>query len=195
MSQTELNELVDVLADSAADDRQRESAARALALLGDDALVPLRRLLGMGDADQRWWVARTLAAIGGPSSVTILIETLSDRDPDVRACAAMGLGKLAAPEAVGPLVHCMADESTYVGRIAGNALIRIGKPAVPTLIEALGRKSPAARAGAARALVSVESHDAIPALISALNDESAIVTYYAQEAFERLGVGMVFVKP
>ena len=195
MSQTELNELVDVLADSAADDRQRESAARALALLGDDALVPLRRLLGMGDADQRWWVARTLAAIGGPSSVTILIETLSDRDPDVRACAAMGLGKLAAPEAVGPLVHCMADESTYVGRIAGNALIQIGKSAVPTLIEALGGKSPAARAGAARALVSVESHDAIPALISALNDESAIVTYYAQEAFERLGVGMVFVKP
>jgi HEAT repeat protein len=195
LGQTELQELANVLADSAMDDGQRENAASGLALLGDGAIVPLRQLLGTGDADQRWWSARTLAAIDSPTSVTLLIETLSDCDPDVRACAALSLGTLAAAEAVSPLVDCMADENIYVGRIAGNALIQIGKPAIPALIEALDSKSPATRGGAARALVAVPSHDAIPALISALSDESAIVTYYAQEALERLGVGMMFVKP
>ena len=195
MGQTEMQDLVNVLADSAADEGQRDSAASALALLGDGAIVPLRQLLGTGDADQRWWSARGLAAIDGPTSVTLLIETLSDCDPDVRACAALGLGTLAAAEAVSPLVHRMADENIYVGRIAGNALIQIGKPAIPALIKALDSTSPAIRGGAARALVAVPSHDAIPALVSALSDESAIVTYYAQEALERLGVGIVFVKP
>ena len=60
VNQTEMHELVDVLADSAADDRQRENAAKALAQLGDNALGPLHRLLRTGDADQRWWSARTV---------------------------------------------------------------------------------------------------------------------------------------
>ena len=51
------------------------------------------------------------------------------------------------------------------------------------------------RAGAARALVPLESQDAIPALLAALDDESAIVSLYAEEALWRLGIGMVFFKP
>lgn len=188
------HELMDILADSAADDEQREKAALALAQLGSDALPPLRHLLETGKADQRWWAARTLAALDSPSSVSLLVEAMSDPDPDVRACAALGLGELAAPEAAAPLAGLLADESAYVGRIASNALIRIGQPAVPTLIEALNSQSPAARAGAARALIPLESHDAIPALFAALEDESAIVTHYAEEALERMGVGMVFLK-
>jgi HEAT repeat protein len=102
---------------------------------------------------------------------------------------------LGAPEAVIPLTRLLADESAYVGRIASNALIHIGQPAIPALIEALSSESSAARAGAARALVPLASPDAIPALFAALDDASALVTYYAWEALERLGVGTVFLIP
>jgi HEAT repeat protein len=74
-------------------------------------------------------------------------------------------------------------------------LIQIGQPAAPALIDALSNPSPATRAGAARALVPLESHAAIPALFAALDDESVMVTHYAQEALWRMGVGMVLIKP
>lgn len=197
MSEEALNDLISVMLDGATDDERREEAALALGALGDGALPPLRDLLQSNDADHRWWAARALAALDTPPAVSLLIEALSDPAADVRACAALALGTLAAPEAIVPLTRLLADESAYVGRIAGNALIQIGPSAVPTLIEALGSASPAARAGAARALIplAASGHDAIPALFAALDDESVLVTHYAQEALWRMGVGMVLVEP
>lgn len=195
MSEKTLGELINVLTQNDADDERREEAALALGALGDVALPPLRDLLRAQDTEHRWWATRALTALGTPPAVSLLIETLSDPDPDVRACAALGLGALAAPAAIASLTRLLADESAYVGRIAGNALIQIGQPAIPALIETLGSPSPAARAGAARVLVPLESHDAIPALFAALDDDGALVTHYAEEALERMGVGMVFFKP
>jgi HEAT repeat protein len=196
LSEKVLHDWLSVLVqDDHASDARREEAALALGALGDDALPPLRDLLQAQDAEHRWWAARALSALGTPPAVSLLIETLADPDPDLRVCAAMGLGALAATQAIAPLIHLLADESAYVGRIAGNALIQIGAPAIPALIGALSDPSPAVRAGAARVLVPLESHDAIPALFAALDDDSALVTYYAEEALERMGVGMVFFKP
>jgi HEAT repeat protein len=195
LSEQTLDQLIEVLSDRAADDEAREQAALGLKKLGEQAAGPLHALLQADDADRRWWAARALAALGGQTSVALLIETLSDSDPDVRACAALGLGALAASEAAIPLTQLLAEESAYVGRIAGNALIQIGQPAVPALIEALSSPSLAARAGAARALIPLEAHAAIPALFALLDDDSALVTYYAEEGLWRMGVGMVYVKP
>ena len=195
MSEKTPDALVNVLTQNDADDERREAAALALGAAGDVALPPLRHLLQAQDAEGRWWAARALSALGSPTAVTLLIETLSDPDPDVRVCAAMGLGVLAAPAAVVPLTRLLADESAYVGRIAGNALIQIGQPAIAALIQALSNPSPAARAGAARVLIPLQAHDAIPALFAALDDDSALVTHYAEEALESMGVGMVFFKP
>jgi HEAT repeat protein len=197
MSIKGLDELIGEMLDQAAPDERREEAALALAALGDGALSRLHELLKANNADHRWWSARALAALGAPPAVLLLIETLSDPDPDVRTCAALGLGALAAPQAAAPLARLLADESAYVGRIAGNALMQVGQAAIPALIEALSSPSPAARAGAARALIplAASGHDAIPALFAALDDDSALVTYYAEEALERMGVGMVLVKP
>jgi len=173
---------------SSIDDERRETAALALARHAGGALARLRDAIQSPDADSRWWAARALAALGGARAVSLLIETLSDSAPDVRACAALGLAAAA-------LTRLLADESAYVGRIAGNALIQTGPPPVPALLAALKSESAVARAGAARALVPLESHAAIPALFAALDDGSALVTYYAKEALERMGVGMVLVKP
>jgi HEAT repeat protein len=51
------------------------------------------------------------------------------------------------------------------------------------------------RAGAARALCIIQPEEAVPALCAALDDPSAAVTYYAEEALERLGVGLVLFQP
>jgi HEAT repeat protein len=195
VSETNLRELINILSDKAVKDQRREAAALALKSLGEEAILPLRELLQAGDADLRWWAARALAAIGGPLSMSLLIETLADSDPDVRACAALGLGEIGVADAAGPLCRALGDESAYVGRIASNALIQIGQAATPALIQALADKSAPVRAGAARALVPLESHDAIPALFAVLEDGSALVTHYAEEALWRMGVGMVLIKP
>jgi len=155
----------------------------------------LRALLADADTDRRWWAARALAAVGTPAARDLLIATLTDPDPDVRACAAQGLGELRAEEAVAGLVRCLADPSPFVSRIAADGLARIGPPAVTALIAALQEGEVLARAGAARALSFIQPEDAIPALYAALDDPSAIVTYYAEEALERMGVGLVFFRP
>ena len=92
-------------------------------------------------------------------------------------------------------MRCLADPSPLVSRIAADSLARIGTPAIPALITALQAKETPVRAGAARALCSIQSEEAIPALCAALDDPSAIVTHYAEEALERLGVGLIFFRP
>ena len=177
------------------DDDRTEAAALALGPLGDVAIPTLRELLAAGDPDRRWWAARALAVVGTPAARELLIATLDDDDRDVRACAAHGLGELPAEEAIAGLVRLLADVSPLVCRVAADSLARIGPPAVPALIEALQAETVLTRAGAARALSFIQSPEAIPALFAALDDPSAIVTHYAQEALDRMGVGMVYFRP
>jgi len=180
---------------AAGDDARTEKSALGLRSVGDTALPPLRDLLVGVDPDRRWWAVRALAAIGTQAAQELLVALLDDLDPNVRACAAQGLGELRAEEAVAGLVRCLADPSAFVSRIAANSLAHVGPPAVPALIAALQAEGVATRAGAARALSIIQPQEAIPALCAALDDPSAIVTYYAEEALERLGVGMVFFRP
>jgi len=179
---------------AAGDDARTEEAALALSSLGDAALPAVRELLEDSDADRRWWAARALAAVGTPDARELLVSTLEDAGPGVRACAAQGLGELHAEEAVAGLVRSMADSSPLVSRIAADSLGRIGAPAVPALIDALQAEGTATRAGAARALSVIQPQEAVPALCAALDDPSAIVTHYAEEALERMGVGIVLFR-
>lgn len=177
------------------DDARTEKAAMVLGRLGDVALPPLRGLLAGADPDRRWWAARVLAAVATPAARQLLVTALTDADSDVRACAAQGLGELRAVEAVDELVHCLADLSPLVARIAADSLARIGPPATPALVAALQGGETPTRAGAARALSVIQPPDAVPALCAALDDPSAIVTYYAEEALERMEVGLMLVQP
>ena len=160
----------------------------------------LRGWLAGDNADRRWWACRALAAVGTAAARELLIAVLEDPDPAVRACAAQGLGELRAEEAVAGLVLRLADSSPLASRVAADGLARIGSPAVPALIAVLQVGEVQARAGAARALSVIRPPDAIAdeyirALCAALDDPSAIVTYYADEALEQMGVGFVFFRP
>jgi len=193
-----LEEFVDSV--EGGDDVRTEEAALAVGGLGDAALPVLRDWLAGDNADRRWWAVRTLAAVGTAAARELLVAALEDPDPAVRACAAQGLGELRAEEAVAGLVRRMADSSPLVSRVAADGLARIGFPAVPALIAALQVGEVQARAGAARALSIIRPPEAIAdeyirALCAALDDPSAIVTFYAEEALEQIGVGLVLFRP
>jgi HEAT repeat protein len=122
-----------------------------------------------------------------------LVEALDSTDPEVRACAIYALG--GRPEAVTALAPCLADPSQFIARTAADALQRTGKAAVPALIDCLKNSSAQVRGLAARALADIKDTASIPALFNALEDESAFVQYWVDEALERMGVGQVYFKP
>ncbi|MGD9002412.1 MAG: HEAT repeat domain-containing protein [Anaerolineae bacterium] len=179
----------------AGDDIQAEESATTLREVGDEAIAALRKILADPDPHRRWWAPRALAAVGTEAAIELLAEVLEDADPDVRACAVVALSKLRPKEAIDQLVALLSDPSAYVGRLAADALGQFGQPAVAALIDALEEGDPAARAGAARALSAIRPQEAIPALYQALDDPSALVTYYAEEALEKMGVGIVLFHP
>ena len=120
---------------------------------------------------------------------------MEDADPDVRACAVVAAAELTPPEAIKPLVALLSDPSAYVARLAADGLVRFGQQAVETLIDVIQAGEPAARVGAARALSKIKPQEAVPALCAALDDPSAAVAYYAEQALEEMGVGMVYFRP
>jgi Uri superfamily endonuclease len=189
----ELDELLEVLA--AGSDESREAAVQALARFGSRGAKPLVAMLATRDSDRRWWATRALAEIGGPDAVMALKDVLDDADPDLRACAALALGRIRDASAAPALATRLGDPSAFVASIAADALSLIGEAAVETLAASLSSSETHTRLLAVRALSRIRSQAAIGPLFGVLEDPSYLVRYYAQEALEALGVGMVLFSP
>lgn len=188
-----LVELLEIL--DTADDEHREAAALALRGFGLEAVAPLAEMLACGNANSRWWAARALAEVGGPAAVSALVRVLHDPEPDVRACAALALGRLKAADGAPALASLLADQSAFVASVAADALSMIGEASVATLAASLEAEDVHTRLLAVRALSRIKSQRAIGPLFGVLEDPSYLVRYYAQEALEALGVGMLFFSP
>lgn len=173
----------------------REAAALSLGRHGEAAVEALAAVLDSPDTDARWWAVRALAEAGGDRAVALLVGALEDPDPDVRACAALALGHLSDCTAASLLAACLADESPFVASIAADALSMIGEGAIGALVGVLEQNSAHGRLLAVRALGRIKSQHAIGPLLRALEDSSYLVRFYAREALEELGMGMVFLKP
>lgn len=189
----ELEELLETLV-SGSEDR-REKAALALGRYGPAAAERLAVLLVEGDRDTRWWAARALAEVSTDGAVPPLLSVLGDPDPDLRACAALALGRIGDGSAAPALATRLNDDSAFVASIVADALSMIGEPAVEALAEKLADESPHVRLLSVRALARIKSQRAIVPLFDILEDPSYLVRYYAQEALESMGVGMVFIAP
>jgi Uri superfamily endonuclease len=189
----ELDELLETLVSG--DDDSREAAAIALGRFGATAVAPLAALLAGPDADARWWAARALAEVGTGGAVPPLLLALDDPVPDVRACAALALGRLGDGAGAAALAERLGDESAFVASVAADALSMIGDPAVAALAEKLHDESAHARLLAVRALARIKSQSTIGPLFGVLEDPSYLVRFYARQALEALGVGMVFMAP
>jgi HEAT repeat protein len=189
----EIDELLEVLISAGED--SREEAALALGRFGAAAVERLAAISATGDADARWWAARALAEVGREGAVPPLVSILDDPDPDVRACAALALGRVGDGSAAPALAARLGDESTFVASIASDALSMVGEPAVEALASRLADENPHVRLLAVRALGRIRSQGSMGHLFGVLEDPSYLVRYYAHEALEALGVGMVFVTP
>jgi HEAT repeat protein len=184
-----------LLALTSGDDERAEDAARRLAAHGEAAIPALRSLLAAPQAETRWWAARALAEIPGGWAAPWSIEALRDPDIAVRQCAALGISRQPDEQAVPALVEAMSSDDALLARLAANALASIGEAAVPALLDLLENGPQPVRLEAARALAMIGDTRAIPALFNALDGDSALLEYWANEGLERMGVGMMFFKP
>ena len=176
------------------DEARAEKAVPALIELGEEAIPALLDLTNSADVDARWWALRTLAQ--SPLARTVwLVPFLNNPAPEVRQCAALGLANKPDESATSPLVQALSDEDTLVGNLAVKALVNIGKPAVPSLIEKVKSGSQSARILALRALVEIRDPRAIPVMMQVMDEGSALLQHWAKEGLEKLGLDMVYMKP
>lgn len=176
---------------NALDDDACEAEAIALGQNGKAGLQELIQLLDHHNADLRFWAVRGLWANSSPEAVTMLIKTLADDEEMVRSGAALALGEMKAEGAVKALADLLIADPSASGNHAADALAKIGPPSAQVLIEAMKHEEARVRRRAAKALIPVESKEAIPVLFEALEDESYMVRHYAEEALRRMGVGQM----
>ena len=187
--------LNDLVADLISEDENRaEAAACELAGYGETALSTLEILLNSSIVDQRWWAVRTLAQMRQPP-LNWLIDALSDPSCEVREAAALALTAHPSENAVPGLVHALGDTEGMLGALAMNALTEIGKPALPALLEAYQYAQTKAQIQIIRTLAEIRDKRAISLMLKATEEDSAVVSYWAREGLERLGLNMVYIKP
>jgi HEAT repeat protein len=177
-----------------------DEAEELVAQLDHTATASLQAMLSTTDPNVRWWAVRALAAL--QADPPVFVQTLQDPNAEVRACAALALANVPHPstvraeQAATALADHLSDPHPQVRNLCSLALARIGEAASPALVRVLEQNQMlAARILAARALQSAATTDAIPALVHALDDDSATIQYFAENALERLGVGLVLLQP
>ncbi len=176
------------------DDTRAENSISALTQLGMAVIPAVLDLTHAEEADTRWWAVRALAA--SPHTRTVdLLPLLNDSAPEVRAATALALCNHPHEDAIGALIHALADEDSLTAGLAGNALAKIGSPSVPSLLKVMAETPTGIRILILRTLSEIRDHRAIPALMSCLGEESAVLQYWAQVGLERLGLDMVYIKP
>jgi HEAT repeat protein len=176
------------------DENRAEAAVPGLIALGADAIPTLLDLASSMDSDERWWAICTLAQ--SPLARTEdPIPFLSDSAPEVRAATALALYSHPDEAAIPALTRTLSDDDSITAQLAGNALIAIGGPSVPGLLEALKEAKQSARIQAMRALAEIRDHRAIPTMMQVMDEESVFLQHWAKEGLERLGLDMVYIKP
>lgn len=172
-----------------------EAAALELAANGPNSLPTIRELLRDPNPELRWWATRSLAGIHDPQVAPLLIQALGDQDIGVRQCAALALRIQPDTAAISELIHTLKDQDQLLARLSADALIAVGEEAVPALIEIVQSDHQSARAEAIRALGEIGDTRAIPVLLNALDEDSALIVYRAEEGLDKMGIGMTFFKP
>ena len=148
----------------------------------------LVKALGYNERPEIGWRVREDAAEAlveiGPPAVEGLILGLGDIYADDRAAAA--LGKIGDPRAVAPLVTALQNE--YLRRDAGEALARLGAPAIEPLIAALRDPDADVRKVATRALVEIGGPSFDPLFVALREDRCADAAVALGEIGDRRAV-------
>ena len=125
--------------------------------------------------------AYTLATIGGPAEDT-LIAALKDTNAAVRKRAAMALGNTNTEKAIKALIDTVKSGDDDMRSAAGEALIKIGRPAVNSLLAAVKYNDRNTRLVSMIVIAHIGDTTATPELVNALGDEDWIVRMTAAQA-------------
>jgi len=180
--------------DSRAD---KYNAIKALGMIGPgakDAVGLLMGILANGADDFREAAATALGGIGPPAAeaVPVLLDKFKNDVPNVkRECAyALGEIRVADDDVISALRNAMeGKEDIWVGHQAALALGRLGPPALPALIDALGNENSDIREEAAEGLkeMGIAAKDAETALIKSLQDADPEVRKWCAKALGSIG--------
>jgi len=188
-----MDDLPSLMADlTGGDDTRAEAAIPHLVACGKPALEALLDLLGKPESDSRWWATRALSEFQVPEIIQPLVAMLSDPEVEIRQCAALALYSHPDERAVLGLIAALSAGDNILLHLAANTLIAIGEPAVLPLLEVVKNADPAARLEAVRALALIADPRAIDVLMEVCKENSVMMEYWANEGFERMGMGMVF---
>jgi HEAT repeat protein len=135
------------------------AAASVLSLPPDESAAGLIPLLSDKDEFVRQQIAYALGHTGSPSAVAPLVERLSDKKDSVRGAAAVALGEIGDATAV-----------TYLAAVLNR---QAGLPAAKKGQKSKPEQNPFVLRAAAHSLGQIRNRAALPALILALQDESA----------------------
>jgi HEAT repeat protein len=178
------------------DDARALNAVQKISSVGIEAIPKLVELLSGPEPDTRWWATCALSEIEHPDVIPLLRQALHDPDLAVRECAATGLRLHPDPVLIPDLIAAMKTPSLLLVRLAANALVAIGKEAVPALLDVMENGPQVSRVEATKALAEIKDLRTIEAFFNAIqNGDSPLVEYWADEGLERLGVGMSFFAP
>ena len=181
-------QVIQALADK--DEGVRRKAAYTLGRIAPDAKIAIPALIKTfadANSEVRQAAADALSKFG-PAAVPPLIDALKADSASTRSEAARALGTIGsdARDAI-PALKALFLASDKVGNSAGEALAKIGKPAVPALSEALKHDNAAVRAQAVRLLGKIGA-DAVPTLVDALADKNVDVRLGAAGALTPLRI-------
>jgi len=124
------------------DSMVRRQAVIALGKIGDDRAVEnITTLLNDKDPGVRFYIPVSLDLIGGEKIIEPLHLALNNEISQVRMASADILGRLKDETAVSLLIERLGDDNSYVKTSANDALLKIGTPSVPILIEVLKQKA------------------------------------------------------
>ncbi len=153
--------LIDMLRDEDASLRRRAVVALGeTRSVGRDAIPELVEVLEDKDEVVRREAARALGKLGASAAVPSLVVALSDAPDDlVRVSAAEALGRIGrrAIVAIPALIAALKHPDDGVCDAAAVALLQIGLPAAPALIEAVTDDDPRLRVRAAALLTELVS--------------------------------------
>ncbi|HEY9152245.1 MAG TPA: HEAT repeat domain-containing protein [Anaerolineales bacterium] len=175
------------------DEVRAETAASQLGQLGGSAIPALDSLLKSPDADHRWWAVRTMAQMSD-ADADCFIHALNDVSSDVRQAAALALAAHPLEKAAPVLIRALNDDDVMVQTLAANALSAIGKPIVPVLMEVFPLASPSVKIHMMRVLAEIRDPRAIPVMMKAMDEDSAILHHWCEIGLQQLGLDMVYLK-